>query len=67
MWYRSRNCIGSKFALQEMRITLATLVKRYELKAIPEELENAKDIRQFITLTVEKNSFKVLMKERQVL
>lgn len=49
-----------------MRITLATLVKRYDFKAIPEELEAAKDLRQFITLTVEKNSFKVMMKERKI-
>ncbi|CAO3590494.1 unnamed protein product [Absidia cylindrospora] len=60
----SRNCIGKQFALQEMRITLATLISRYQLSAIPEELEAAKDIRQFITLTVEKSSFKVLMKKR---
>ncbi|ORZ19679.1 cytochrome P450 [Absidia repens] len=63
----SRNCVGKQFALQEMRLTLATLVKRYEFKPIPEELEAAKDIRQFITLTVQKNSFKVMMKKRQAL
>ncbi|KAI8099826.1 cytochrome P450 [Halteromyces radiatus] len=62
----TRNCIGKQFALQEMRITLAMLIRRYEFKAIPEELEHAKDVRQFITLTVEKNSFKVLMKKRNI-
>ncbi|KAI8340558.1 cytochrome P450 [Chlamydoabsidia padenii] len=61
----SRNCIGKQFALQEMRLTLSTLMKRYDFKPIPEELEAAKDLRQFITLTVESSSFKVLMKERK--
>ncbi|ORZ00125.1 cytochrome P450 [Syncephalastrum racemosum] len=60
----SRNCIGKNFALQEMRISLATLVKYYDLKPIPQELEDAKDIRQYLTLQVTKNSFKCLVKPR---
>jgi hypothetical protein len=47
-----------------MRLALAALVSRYDFMTIPEELDAAQDIRQFITLTVEKNSFKVLMKHR---
>ncbi|KAE9365295.1 cytochrome P450, partial [Stipitochalara longipes BDJ] len=31
----SRNCIGQQFAMKEMRLILATLVRRYELTLIP--------------------------------
>ncbi|CAO3619566.1 unnamed protein product [Cunninghamella echinulata] len=62
----SRGCIGKKFALMEMRLSIATLVKHYEFKAIPEELDNAKDLRQFITLTVEKNQFRIKLKPRKI-
>ncbi|CAO3615847.1 unnamed protein product [Cunninghamella blakesleeana] len=61
----SRNCIGKQFALMEMRLSIATLVKHYDFKAIPAELEAAKDLRQFITLTVEKNSFQIKLKPRK--
>ncbi|KAI8641354.1 cytochrome P450 [Parasitella parasitica] len=60
----SRNCIGKNFALQEMRIAIATLLKTFEIKAIDQEMEDAKDRRQFITLTVPKNSFNVKIKRR---
>ncbi|KAI8379333.1 cytochrome P450 [Radiomyces spectabilis] len=61
----TRNCIGKNFALQEMRITIATLVKLYDMKPIPQELKDAEQRRHFITLTVAKNSFKLLMKRRE--
>lgn len=61
---RSRNCIGKNFAIQEMRLSLAMLVRLYDLKAIPEEMEQAEHVRQYQTLQLESNSFKVLMKRR---
>ncbi|KAI8065565.1 cytochrome P450 [Gongronella butleri] len=60
----SRNCIGRQFALQEMRLVLATLVQRYELKPIPVEMDHAKDLRQYFTLGVEGNTFKVDLRHR---
>ncbi|KAI8364059.1 cytochrome P450 [Blakeslea trispora] len=60
----SRNCIGKNFALQEMRITVATFLKHFDIVAIPEEMEHAEDKRHFITLQVAKNSFKVKAKRR---
>lgn len=62
--YRSRNCIGKNFALQEMRIAIATLLKTFEIKAIEQEMKDAEDRRQFITLTVPKNSFSIKVKRR---
>lgn len=62
--YSSRNCIGKNFAMQEMRISLATLVKHYDFKTIPQEMEDSKEVRQYLTLQLKKNSFKVLMKRR---
>ncbi|ORY90987.1 cytochrome P450 [Syncephalastrum racemosum] len=59
-----RNCIGKGFAMQEMRLAIATLVKHYDFKPIPQELEDAKDKRQFITLQVAKNSFRARIKRR---
>lgn len=47
-----------------MRIALATLVKHYDLKPIPQELKDAERTVQYLTAQVEKNSFKVLMKRR---
>ncbi|KAG2203174.1 hypothetical protein INT46_008932 [Mucor plumbeus] len=60
----SRNCIGKNFALQEMRIAIATLLKTFEIKAIEQEMKDAEDRRQFITLTVPKNSFNIKIKRR---
>lgn len=61
---RPRNCIGKGFAMQEMRLAIATLVKHYDFEPIPQELKDAKDKRQFITLQVAKNSFKIRIKRR---
>ncbi|CEP11856.1 hypothetical protein [Parasitella parasitica] len=60
----SRNCIGKNFALQEMRIAIATLLKTYEIKAIDKEMKDAEDRRQFVTLTVANNSFNIKIKRR---
>lgn len=51
--------------MQEMRLSIATLIKFYDFKAIPQEHDHAKDRRAFITLGVAKNSFKALVKRRQ--
>ncbi|KAI9490543.1 cytochrome P450 [Zychaea mexicana] len=60
----SRKCIGNTFALHEMLITLANLVKLYDFRAIPAELEASNERRAFVTLTLKNRSFKVQMKRR---
>jgi hypothetical protein len=47
-----------------MRIALASLLKNFELVPIEKELQEAQDQRQYITLSVRKNSLKVLIKPR---
>jgi hypothetical protein len=47
-----------------MRIAIATLLKNFEIKAIEQEMKDAEDRRQFITLTVPKNSFNIKIKRR---
>jgi cytochrome P450 len=61
---RSRNCIGKNFALQEMRIALATFFKHYDIAPIEKEMQDSKDIRQYITMSVAKSSFSVKIKRR---
>ncbi|ORZ02865.1 cytochrome P450 [Syncephalastrum racemosum] len=60
----ARNCIAKNFGLQEMRLSIAALVKHYDMRAIPEELAHAKDRRQFITLNLAKHSFKIQVRRR---
>ncbi|KAI9028880.1 cytochrome P450 [Phycomyces nitens] len=60
----SRNCIGKSYALNEMRHTIATIIKKYDIKPIPEEMESSKNICGFLTLTVRTGSFKVHLKPR---
>ncbi|KAL9547326.1 hypothetical protein MBANPS3_006220 [Mucor bainieri] len=60
----SRNCIGKNFALQEMRLALANFFKYYEMKPIPKEMEEAKHMRQYITLTIAKGTFFAKVKRR---
>lgn len=62
---RSRNCIGKNFALQEIRLELATLVKKFDFEAIPESMKDAEDIRHFITLTIWKDTFKAKVSRRK--
>ncbi|KAI9497880.1 cytochrome P450 [Zychaea mexicana] len=59
-----RNCVGKTFAEQEMRLSIANLIKLYDFQAIPEEVAASKDRCAFLTLTVKKNSYKVLVKRR---
>ncbi|KAI8144826.1 cytochrome P450 [Fennellomyces sp. T-0311] len=61
----SRNCIGKVFAQQEMRLSIANLVKFYDIRPIPEELAAADERLSFITWGVKSNSFKVHMKRRE--
>ncbi|KAI8062339.1 cytochrome P450 [Gilbertella persicaria] len=61
----SRNCIGKNFALQEMRISIATFLKHFDIAPIEQEMQDAEDRRHFITLQVAKNSFKLKAKRRQ--
>ncbi|KAG2187650.1 hypothetical protein INT44_005340 [Umbelopsis vinacea] len=61
----SRNCIGKNFALQEMRLVIATLIKKFDFDTIPESLKDAEDIRHFITLTIWKDSFKAKVSRRK--
>ncbi|KAI8056335.1 cytochrome P450 [Gilbertella persicaria] len=60
----SRNCVGKNFALQEMKISLATLLKYFEIESIEQEMKDALNRRVFITLGMEKNSFKIKMKRK---
>ncbi|KAJ8658815.1 hypothetical protein O0I10_005542 [Lichtheimia ornata] len=62
----SRNCIGKTFALQEMRLSIAHLVKMFDFHATKQELEDAQDRSSFITLGVHKNSFMVQIKRREL-
>lgn len=57
-----RNCIGMKFALNEMKIALAKLVQTFEIKAT----ENTPDKLEFVEGTVRqpKNGVFVLLKKR---
>jgi hypothetical protein len=48
-----------------MRLVIATLVKKFDFEAIPESMEDAADIRHFITLTIWKDSFKAKVSRRK--
>ncbi|KAH8555621.1 cytochrome P450 [Umbelopsis sp. PMI_123] len=61
----SRNCIGKNFALQEMRLVLSTLIKKFDFETIPESVKDAEDIRHFITLTIWKDSYKAKLSRRK--
>ncbi|KAL0087814.1 cytochrome P450 CYP5313 [Phycomyces blakesleeanus] len=60
----SRNCIGKDFALNEMRLVLATLIKHYYIEPIPEQMVAAMEKRHYLTLTIASSSFKIRMKRR---
>ncbi|KAI9499056.1 cytochrome P450 [Zychaea mexicana] len=60
----SRNCIGKGFAQQEMRLTIASLVRLYDFEAIPAEMKASDERTSFVTLSVQSNSFKLYMKRR---
>ncbi|KAI8636080.1 cytochrome P450 [Parasitella parasitica] len=62
----SRNCIGKNFALQEMRLALANFFKYYDIKPIQKEMDEAGNLRQYLTLTVAKCSFFAKVRERAV-
>jgi hypothetical protein len=61
---RTRNCIGKNFALQEMRILIATMLKTYDIQPIEQEMIGSHERRQFITLTIPNNSFNIKIKRR---
>ncbi|ORZ02515.1 cytochrome P450 [Syncephalastrum racemosum] len=61
----SRNCLAKFFALQEMRLLIATVLKFFDIESIPQEMENAKDRRQFVTLTLASQKFRVNIRRRQ--
>ncbi|KAI9498282.1 cytochrome P450 [Zychaea mexicana] len=60
----TRNCIGKGFAQQQIRLSLSNLVRFYDFKAIPAEMNQSDDRVSFITWTLKSNSFKILMKRR---
>ncbi|RCH84152.1 hypothetical protein CU098_004663 [Rhizopus stolonifer] len=60
----SRNCIGKQFAMHEMRLTIANLLKLYTLKPITDELSHAKDTRQYLTLSVAQSRFLTKIKRK---
>ncbi|KAI9247518.1 cytochrome P450 [Phascolomyces articulosus] len=61
----SRICIGNAFALHEMRVTLANLIKSYDIVAIPEELQASDERRAFVTMSLKYKRFMVQMKRRE--
>ncbi|KAI9279202.1 cytochrome P450 [Umbelopsis sp. AD052] len=60
----SRNCIGKNFAWMEMRLLLSSFVYNFNFDPVPESVEDAKDLRQFITYTIASNSYKVKVTKR---
>lgn len=48
----------------EIRLCLTTLLKHFEFCAIPSEMDDALNLRTFITLTVAKSTFDVKLKRR---
>ncbi|KAG2227376.1 hypothetical protein INT45_004332, partial [Circinella minor] len=60
----SRNCIGKTFAQQEMRLSIANLVKLFDFEAIPEQVAAGEERCAFLTLQIRSNSYKVFMKRR---
>ncbi|KAJ9477290.1 Isotrichodermin C-15 hydroxylase [Pseudozyma hubeiensis] len=55
-----RNCIGSKFAWHEMRMVLHTLLARYTVEKIEEEVE----FRQFVTFQLKKPEYRIKVTPR---
>lgn len=47
-----RNCIGMRFALEEMKIALTTIVKNFRLFSVAETLVYLIDIRLFFCFTM---------------
>jgi hypothetical protein len=47
-----------------MRLSLSALLKYFEISPIEQEMKDAKERTAFITLGVEKNSFKIRVKHR---
>ncbi|ORX46275.1 cytochrome P450 [Hesseltinella vesiculosa] len=48
----SRGCVGKDMSLFEMRMALATFVRRFNIEAIPDVMEKLVDIRHYLSLTV---------------
>lgn len=47
-----------------MRLLLASFVYNFNFEAVPQSVEDAKDLRQFITYTIASNSYKVKVTKR---
>ncbi|KAI8143137.1 cytochrome P450 [Fennellomyces sp. T-0311] len=62
----SRTCIGNTFALQEMRLAIANLVRLYDIQAIPEQIQASEDRRVAVFYGVHDRSFNVLFKRRAI-
>lgn len=48
-----------------MRLVIATLLKTYEIQPIEAEMEEAKERRHFITLTVPNSKFNIKIRRRE--
>lgn len=48
-----------------MRLSIATVLKHFDIKPIPSEMKDGEVRRQFVTLRIAKNSFSVKIKRRQ--
>ncbi|OZJ07011.1 hypothetical protein BZG36_00203 [Bifiguratus adelaidae] len=58
----TRSCIGKNFALLQMRLTLAHIIRRYNLDIVPGQNEN--DLVQHITVHVRGTSYKMAISRR---
>ncbi|ORZ07952.1 cytochrome P450 [Lobosporangium transversale] len=58
----TRNCVGKNFAMMEMRLILASIVKTYELEHVPRQRT---DYVQFITTAFATESYVVKMRRRK--
>ncbi|RUS26123.1 cytochrome P450 [Jimgerdemannia flammicorona] len=57
----TRNCIGKNFAWMEMRLTLAHLLRRFDIEFIPGQNES---IVQFITVRLVENKYNIRVRPR---
>lgn len=50
--------------MQEMRLCLASLLKNFEISPIAAEMEQAKELRTYITMTIASHTFDCKVRRR---
>ncbi|KAF9943481.1 hypothetical protein BGZ65_000968, partial [Modicella reniformis] len=58
----TRNCVGKKFAMMEMRLILATILTRYDVGLVPRQRT---DCVQFIATVLATGSYMIKMRKRE--